>query len=87
MLNIKIVSWALGSWGAVTFIVCVLYGLIVPESLHMKALLEQMLPAFRWLTWWGFLLGLLESFLYGAYAGLVFVPLYNWFAGRWGKKT
>jgi len=87
MLNMKIVSWALGSWGAVTFIVCVLYGLIVPESLHMKALLEQMLPAFRWLTWWGFLLGFAESFLYGAYAGMVFVPLYNWFAGRSGKET
>lgn len=86
MLNMKIVSWALGTWGAVTFIVCVLYGLIVPESLHMKAILEQMFPAFRWLTWWGFLLGFAESFLYGAYAGLVFVPLYNWFAARWGEK-
>jgi hypothetical protein len=84
MLNIKVVSWALGSWGAVTFIVCVLYGLIAPESLHMKSILEQMLPAFQWLTWWGFLLGLVESFLYGAYAGLVFVPLYNWFARRCG---
>ena len=87
MLNMKVVSWALGSWGAVTFIVCVLYGLIVPESLHMKSILEQLLPAFQWLTWWGFLLGLVESFLYGAYAGLVFVPLYNWFARRWGTSA
>lgn len=83
MLNMKVVSWALGTFGAVTFLLCVLYGLIVPESLHMKAILEQLLPAFEWLTWWGFLLGLLESFLYGAYTGLVFVPLYNWFAARW----
>lgn len=87
MLNMKVVSWALGSFGAVTFIVCVLYGLIVPESLHMTALLEQLLPAFRWLTGWGFLLGLIESFLYGAYAGLVFVPLHNWFARRWGARA
>lgn len=87
MPNMKVVSWALGSFGAVTFIVCVLYGLIVPESLHMKALLEQMLPAFRWLTGWGFLLGLIESFLYGAYAGLVFVPLYNGFTKRWGARA
>ncbi len=85
MLNLRVVSWALGSWGAVTFVVCVMYGLIVPENLHMHALLEQLLPAFRWLTWWGFLLGLVESFLYGAYAGLVFVPLYNVFAARWGR--
>ena len=82
MLKMKVVAWALGSFGAITFSVCVLYGLIVPESLHMKSVLEQMLPAFKWLTWWGFLLGLVESFLYGAYAGLVFVPLYNWFSAR-----
>ena len=50
MLNIKIVSWALGLWGAFTFLVCVLYGLIVPESLHMHTFLEQVLPAFKWLT-------------------------------------
>ena len=82
MLNMKVVAWSLGSFGAITFIVCVLYGLIVPESLHMKSVLEQTLPAFKWLTGWGFLLGLIESFLYGAYAGLVFVPLYNWFSAR-----
>lgn len=86
MLNMKVVSWSLGSFGAVTFLLCVLYGLLVPESLHMKSILEQMLPAFRWLTWWGFLLGWVESFLYGVYAGLVFVPLYNWFAVRCGEK-
>ncbi len=42
------------------------------------------MPAFKWLTWWGFLLGLTESFLYGAYAGLVFCPVYNWLHRRWG---
>lgn len=84
MLNIKIVSWALGLWGAFTFIVCVLYGLIVPQSLHMHAFLEQVLPAFKWLTWPGFLLGFVESFLYGVYAGIVFVPIYNLLKQRWG---
>ena len=43
----------------------------------MQQFLEMVLPAFKWLTWWGFLLGLLESFLYGVYAGLVFCPIYN----------
>lgn len=84
MLRIKLVSWALGIWAAITFVVCVLYGLITPEALHMHAFLEQVLPAFEWLTWWGFLLGLVESFLYGVYAGLVFVPVYNFLWRRWG---
>lgn len=84
MLNTKVVTWSLGLFGAVTFLVCVIYGLIVPERLHMSAWLEQVLPGFRWLTATGFLIGLVESFLYGVYAGLVFTPLYNWLHRRWG---
>ncbi len=86
MLNTKLVTWALGIWASITFVVCVIYGLVTPESLQMSAFLEQILPAFKWLTWWGFLLGLTESFLYGAYAGLVFCPIYNWLHQRWGAK-
>ncbi len=85
MLNIKVVSWSLGIFTAISFILCVIYGLIVPPSLHhMASFLEMALPAFKWLTLWGFFLGLVESFLYGAYAGLVFVPIYNFFNRRWG---
>ncbi|MBY0511993.1 MAG: hypothetical protein K2P94_17795 [Rhodospirillaceae bacterium] len=85
MLNTKLVTWALGIWFAITFVVCVTYGLVTPQSLHMSDFLEMVLPAFRWLTWWGFLLGLVESFLYGAYAGLVYCPIYNWLYRRWGN--
>jgi hypothetical protein len=87
MLNIKVVSWSLGIFTAVSFVLCVIYGLIVPANLHMAPFLEMALPAFKWLTFWGFCLGLIESFLYGAYAGLVFVPIYNFLARRWGAPT
>jgi len=82
-LNIKVVTWTLGVVAEVSFLFCVLYGLIVPETLHMTQFLEIVLPGFRWLTWGGFAAGAVESFLYGAYAGLVFVPVYNFFSGRW----
>ena len=87
MLNWKIVSWALGLFTAFSFVVCVIYGLVTPQSLHMHQFLESVLPAFKWLTWWGFLLGLVESFLYGVYAGLVFVPIYNFLQRRWGNSA
>ena len=88
MLNTKLVSWALGIWAAITFVLCIIYGLVTPEAAHgMQTFLEQVLPAFRWLTWWGFLLGLVESFLYGVYAGLVFCPIYNWLDRRWGRRA
>lgn len=77
MLSIRVVGWSLGLFGAVTFVVCVLSGLIVPEALHMSGFLESVLPGFRWLTLGGFVIGLVESFLYGVYAGLVFTPIYN----------
>jgi hypothetical protein len=86
MLNTKLVTWALGLWAAIAFVVCVIYGLVTPQSLHMSEFLEMLLPAFRWLTWWGFLLGLVESFLYGVYAGLVYCPIYNWLYRRWGSR-
>lgn len=78
MLNIKVVSWSLGIFIAISFIICVVFGLIVPGNLHgMVSFLESVLPAFKWLTFGSFILGLVESFLYGIYIGLVFVPIYN----------
>ena len=83
MLNMKDVSWALGVTTLISYLVCVTYGLATPASLHMTGFLEQVLPGFKWLTWSGFLIGLVESFLYGVYAGMVYVPVYNFFKRRW----
>lgn len=85
MLNIKVVSWALATTTLISYLVCISYGLAVPDSLHMYSLLEQVLPGFKWLTPQGFFIGLVESFLYGAYAGLVYVPIYNFFARRFNR--
>ncbi|MBZ0157053.1 MAG: DUF5676 family membrane protein [Alphaproteobacteria bacterium] len=87
MLNSKVVSWSLGLFTAFSFVLCVLYGLIVPQRLHgMSTFLEAVLPAFQWLTLGGFLLGLAESFLYGVYSGIVFVLFYNYINRRWGQR-
>jgi hypothetical protein len=87
MLNIKVLTWSLGVFGAVTFVLCVLFGLVVPESLHMGRALEVVLPGFTWLTVPGVLVGLVESFLYGVYSGLAFGLIYNVFARRWGATV
>lgn len=49
----------------------------------MHALLTQVLPGFEWFSSGGFLLGLIESFLYGAYVGLVYVLIHNFFHRKW----
>ncbi|MGH8678776.1 MAG: DUF5676 family membrane protein, partial [Burkholderiales bacterium] len=59
------------------FVLCVLYGLVTPESWHMHELLEQVLPGFKWLNWRGFSIGLVESFLYGVYGGASYCLIHN----------
>ena len=87
LLNIRVVSWSLGIFKAFTYILCVLYGLVVPQRLHgMSAFLEAVLPAFKWLSFGGFILGLVESFLYGVYIGIVFVPIYNFINKKMSKN-
>ncbi|HET8576883.1 MAG TPA: DUF5676 family membrane protein [Methylomirabilota bacterium] len=76
-LSVKVMTWSAALFGAVTYVLCILYGLIAPKGLHATQLLEWMLPGFTWLTVGSFLLGVAETFLYGAYLGLSFTLIYN----------
>ncbi len=78
-LNLFVVTWSLATFCALSFAICVIYGLLTPHSLHMHDFLEMVLPAYRWGSLSLFFVGFVESFLYGAYAGLVYVPIYNFF--------
>jgi len=78
-LSLVVVSTALGLFGAITFTLCILWDLALP-SFSMLRVWELALPGFRGISPGSYALGLVESFLYGVYAGVVFVPLYNWLA-------
>lgn len=82
-LDWRVMTWSLGLFTSVTFIVCVVYGLVLPTAFHMTQFLEITLPGFRWLSFGSFILGLVETFLYGAYAGLVFTGIHNFVRRRW----
>jgi len=84
-LNIRVVGLSLGSFLSITFILCVVYDLIFPESTMYQAWI-RLLPGFEWLTVKSFILGVIESFLYGIYIALMFVPLYNIFHGLLAKN-
>ena len=86
MLNIKVVTWSLAIWTTFSYIFCIVYGLLTPSSLHMSAFLQQVLPGFEPNSWRGFFVGLIQSFLYGVFAGMVYVPVYNFFYHRWAKS-
>lgn len=70
----------------ISYLLCVGFGLIAPESMQMYKAWAPLLPGFEWLTWPGFLIGLVEAYLYGWYIAIVFVPLYRWFSGKGGSR-
>jgi hypothetical protein len=72
---------SLSSFFVITYVLCVLYGLVLSDA-GMHQLLAAMLPGFTWLTWTSFFIGLIWSIAFGWYVAVVFAPLYNFFAAR-----
>ena len=66
---------------AITFTLCVGFHLLFPAQSIYRAF-ESLLPGFTWISWTSFGIGLLESYGYGWFAALIWVPLYNVFAAR-----
>ena len=77
-MSIKGTSLSLGLVFAMTYILCILFGLIAPQ-LHNANALGTFLPGFEWLTLKGFFFGLVETFVYGVYGGFFFAVLYKRF--------
>ncbi|MBG57805.1 MAG: hypothetical protein CMK46_05890 [Porticoccus sp.] len=63
-----------------SYLLCVGFGLLAPEQMRMHEAWAPLLPDFEWLTWPGFLIGLVETYLYGWYIAVLFVPLYRFFS-------
>jgi hypothetical protein len=87
MLDWKVVTKSLASFAAISFSLCVGYGLVAPAAFHAAWLLEALLPGFKWLSVSSFVLGFIETALYGACAGFLYSALYNFFARRTNRAT
>jgi hypothetical protein len=66
---------------AITFALCVGFHVLFPNQAIYRAF-ENLLPGFTWINWTSFGVGLLESYGYGWFAALIWVPLYNVFVSR-----
>ena len=82
MLNMKLWTLTLGCWMVISFTLCVLGGVIAPGLPIPHRTLELLLPGFTWISPGTFVLGLVEAFLYGMYAGWLLVVIHNLFARR-----
>ena len=80
-LSLTAIGHATSLFLAITFALCAGFDLLFPTHAMFKTW-QGLLPGFQWISWWGFCLGLIESYAYGWYVALIWVPLYNVFALR-----
>jgi uncharacterized protein DUF5676 len=66
---------------AISFTLCVVADLIFPQH-QMYSVWQRLLPGFEWISFGSYALGLVESYAYGWYFTLIWVPIYNVIARR-----
>lgn len=76
------IAWTLAFFVSVVFTLDVVAGLILPDWYVMQNFWEVLLPDYTFISWGAYLLGLVEGFAGGFLAAVIFVPIYNFFAGR-----
>lgn len=81
-LKIAPVGHAISLFLVISYLLCVAFGLLAPENMHMHKAWAPLLPGFEWLTLRGFIFGLISAYFYGWYVAVVFVPLYRFFRHR-----
>ena len=84
-LSLTAVGHATSLFLAISYSLCVAFDLVFPEY-QMYQAWEKLLPGFTWLSWSSFFIGLIESYGYGWFFALVWVPLYNVFSIRSEKS-
>ena len=66
---------------AITFALCVGFDLLFPAHAMYQSW-QRLLPGFTGISWSSVAVGLVESYGYGWFVALIWVPLYNVFASR-----
>lgn len=77
-ISLRAAGLATSLFLAIAFTLCVAFDLFFPPHAMYGAWIA-LLPGFQWLSWQSFFLGLLESYGYGWFFALIWVPLYNVF--------
>ncbi len=80
-ISLSAFGHATSSFIAISFTLCVIFDLLFPQHAMYSTWLK-LLPGFEWLSWKSFFLGLLESYLYGWYFALIWVPIYNFVGSK-----
>ncbi len=80
-VSLPAVGHATSLFLAISFTLCVVFDLIFPQH-QMYPAWQKLLPGFEWISFGSYILGLVESYAYGWYLALIWVPLYNVISSR-----
>jgi len=80
-ISLRAVGHASGFLLTIFFTLCVIFDLIFP-SYAMHSAWHILLPGFEWISFGSYLLGAIETYLYGWLFALIWVPLYSFFANK-----
>ncbi len=80
-LSLTAVGHATSLLIVISYTLCVVFDLIFPEY-SMYQTWGKLLPGFTGLNWQSFFIGLIESYAYGWYFALIWVPLHNVFTTK-----
>src|SRR5215470_19997047 len=75
-IPVLVLGMSLSTFLAISYVLCIVGYLIFPGLPVNHAALAIFLPGFELLSWSTFLLGLVETFVWGWYIALVFAPIY-----------
>jgi len=81
-LSLPVLGASLSTTFVITYVLCILYGLLGFSPAAHDSILPSILPGFTWITWPSFFLGLVWSFVYGWFVAVVLAPLFNFFSAR-----
>jgi hypothetical protein len=85
-LSLGSVGLATSAFIAISFVLCVAGDLVMPAH-EMHSAWQTLLPGFYKISWPSFFLGLVESYAWGWYVALIWVPLYNVSLSRRARVT
>lgn len=80
-VSLPAVGHATSLFLAISFTLCVIFDLVFPQH-QMYPAWQKLLPGFEWISLGSYVLGLVESYAYGWYVALIWVPLYNVIVSR-----
>jgi hypothetical protein len=84
--SILLWGWTFCLFLLISYLLCIILGLLAPQTMHMHEAWSPLLPGYEWLTLTGFFAGAIDRFAYGWYIAIIIVPIKACVGGKLGEQ-